>query len=212
LLSYKPHFGLLFPIALIAAGEWRVIVAAAFVATGMIALSLIAFGTEAWQAFFHWMPITSRVVLGDGNADFSRLQSLFGLVRAHGGDQGLAWGAQGTLLLALVAATAWLWRSRAAYELKAAALSCAALLATPYLYMYDLVALTVPAAFLIRFALQRGFLAGEVAGLSAAVALLLSFPYAKTQVGLAATAIVAALIVQRIGLTARRDATALTPA
>ena len=212
LLSYKPHFGLLFPVALIAAGQWRVIVAAAFVTTGMIALSLVAFGTEAWQAFFHWMPITSRVVLGDGSADFSRLQSLFGLVRAHGGDEWLAWGAQGTLMLALVVATAWLWRSRAAYELKAAALSCAALLATPYLYMYDLVALTVPVAFLIRFALQRRFLAGEVAGLIAAVALLLSFPYTKTQVGLAATAIVAALIAQRIALAARRDATALTPA
>ena len=102
-----------------------------------------------------------------------------------------------------------MWRSRVAFELKAAALSCAALLATPYLYMYDLVALTIPAAFLIRLALQRGFLAGDVFGLAAAVALLFSFPYTKTHVGLAAAAIVAALIVQRAAMALRGT---LTPA
>jgi hypothetical protein len=150
------------------------------------------------------MPVTSRVVLGEGGADFSRLQSLFGLVRAHGGSEALAWSAQAALALALAVAVAWLWRSRAAFELKAAGLACAALLATPYLYMYDLVVLTIPAAFLIRLALARGFYASEVFGLAAAVALLLSFPYTKTQVGLAATAIIAALVIQRLTSAARR--------
>jgi len=152
LLSYKPHFGLLFPVALIAGAQWRAIVVAALTAAAMIALSLLVFGTDSWQAFFNWMPVTSRVVLGEGGAEFSRLQSVFGLVRAQGGDETLAWGAQAVCALALAAAVAWLWRSRAAFELKAAALSCAALLATPYLYIYDLVALTIPVAFLLRLA------------------------------------------------------------
>lgn len=203
LLSYKPHFGLLFPIALIAGREWRVIAAAAVTAAAMAALSLVAFGAATWQAFFDWMPVTSRVVLGDGAADFSRLQSLFGLVRAHGGGEVLAWVAQGTLGLTLAVAIAWLWRSRAAFEIKAAALACAALLATPYLYIYDLVALTVPVAFLLKLALRQGFSAVETFALPAAVALLLSFPFAKTQVGLAATVIVATLIVQRAAMALR---------
>jgi arabinofuranan 3-O-arabinosyltransferase len=205
LLSYKPHFGLLFPIALIAGSQWRVIAAAALVAAGMAALSLIAFGAASWQAFFDWMPVTSRVVLGEGGADWSRLQSLFGFVRAHGGGETLAWSAQGTLALMLGVAIAWLWRSRVAFELKAAGLACAALLATPYLYIYDLVALAVPVAFLLRLALKRGFFASEVFGLSAAVALLLSYPYVKTQVGLAATAIVAGLIMLRGAMAARGE-------
>ena len=209
LLSYKPQFGLLFPIALITAAQWRVIASAALVTAGMAALSLLVFGTASWQAFFDWMPVTSHVVLGEGAADWSRLQSLFGLVRAQGGGEALAWSAQGMLALTLALAIACLWRSRVAFELKAAALSCAALLATPYLYMYDLVALTIPAAFLIRLALQRGFLAGDVFGLAAAVALLFSFPYTKTHVGLAAAAIVAALIVQRAAMALRGT---LTPA
>jgi len=201
LLAYKPHFGLLFPIALIAGAQWRVIVTAAFTAAAMAALSVIVFGLASWQAFFEWMPVTSRVVFGAGAADWSRLQSLFGFVRALGGSEALAWSAQAALALALAAAMAWLWRSRVAFELKAASLACAALLATPYLYIYDLVALTVPTAFLLRLALARGFLASEVAGLGAGVTLLLSYPYAKTQVGLAATVIVAALVAHRVVMT-----------
>lgn len=201
LLSYKPQFGLLFPIALIAGGQWRTIASATAMTCALAGLSLVAFGLQSWQAFIAWMPTTSRVVLGEGGADFSRLQSLFGLIRAYGGSETLAWGAQGALALALVGAIAWLWRSRVEFEIKAAALACAALLATPYLYMYDLVALAVPVAFLLRLSLRQGFLAGETFGLAAATVLLLIFPYAKTQVGLAATAIVAGLIMQRLRKT-----------
>jgi Glycosyltransferase family 87 len=197
LLSYKPHFGLLFPIALIAGCRWRVFVTAAIVCVGTAMLSWLAFGTASWQAFFHWMPTTTHVVLGQGGAGWGRLQSLFGLVRAHGGGDSLAWGIQIVAAVALASGIAWIWRSALVFELKAAALSCAALLATPYLYTYDLVALAIPVAFVLRLALQRGFLVSEIIGLTAAGALLLSFPYAQTQVGLAATAIVGMLIVQR---------------
>lgn len=198
LLSYKPHFGLLFPVALIAGRQWRVIAVAAITAGVMIAASWLAFGAQSWQAFFHWMPVTSRVVLGEGGADWSRLQSIFGLVRAHGGGEALAWSVQASAALALALATGWLWRGKAPFELKAAALSAAALLTTPYLYIYDLVALAVPVAFLLRLALARGFTAIDIAGLSAAGALLLSYPYVKTHVGLAAAVIVAALVILRL--------------
>jgi len=198
LLTYKPHFGLLFPFALIAGGHWRVLIAAAVTALVMIAASLAVFGTEAWIAFVHWMPVTSRVVLGEGGADWDRLQSLFGLVRAHGGGETLAWTAQGIVALAALAAVCALWRSRVSCELKAAALGCGARLATPYLYMYDLVVLAVPVAFLVRIALMRGFTRAETLLLPAGAALMLIFPYVKTQVGLAAVVIVAALIALRL--------------
>src|SRR6202034_1827558 len=73
LLSYKPQFGLLFPIVLIADRRWLTLAVAASVALGLAALSFFAFGSASWQAFFHWMPITGRAVLGDGAADWSRL-------------------------------------------------------------------------------------------------------------------------------------------
>jgi hypothetical protein len=133
LLTYKPQFGLLFPFALLAGGHWRVLIAAAVTALIMIAASFTVFGSEAWIAFIHWMPVTSRVVLGDGGADWDRLQSLFGLVRAHGGSGTFAWTVQGIVAIAVLAGVCALWRGRASYEMKAAALASGALLATPYI-------------------------------------------------------------------------------
>jgi hypothetical protein len=213
LLSYKPHLGLLFPLALIAGSCWRVFFSAALVTAALAAASWFVFGETSWTAFLAWIPTTSHVVLGEGGADFSRLQSLFGLVRMLGGGEVLAWQLQAACAGLLAVAVMLLWHSSVAFELKAAALSCAALLATPYLYIYDLVALTIPVAFLLRFSFARGFLPSEATGLGAAVALLLSYPYAQAQVGVAATMVVALLIVQRIVLAARNEnAAALTPA
>jgi arabinofuranan 3-O-arabinosyltransferase len=203
LLTYKPQFGLLFPLVLIADRRWLTIAVATAVALTLAALSWLAFGAASWQAFAHWLPITSHEILGEGHADFSRLQSLFGLIRAHGGSEPLAWTVQAIGSLAVAAGVTLLWRSRAPFDLKAAALAAGALVVTPYVYMYDLVVLAVAVAFLIRFALERGFTAGEVCGLTAAGVLILSFPYAKTQVGLAAVLIVIGLVAQRALVEAR---------
>ncbi len=197
LLTYKPQFGLLFPLALIADRRWLTILVATCVAIGMAAASWIVFGSASWQAFFHWLPITGEVILGQGRADFDRLQSLYGLVRAHGGGETIAWSLQAAASVAVAAAIVRLWRSRAQYELKAAALAAATLVATPYVYMYDVVVLAVAVAFLLRFALDRGVTSTEIIGLGAAGALILAFPYVKTQTGLAAVLIVLALVLQR---------------
>jgi len=197
LLTYKPQFGLLFPIVLIANRRWRTLAVAAFVALALIALSWLAFGAATWDAFLHATPLTSRIVLGEGAADFARLQSLFGFVRAAGGGETLAWTVQGIGTIMLAAGLVALWRSRAPYELKAAALAAGALVATPYVYIYDCVVLAVAVAFLLRLALKHGFTASEVIALPLAGALILAFPYVKTQLGLAAALIVLALVAQR---------------
>ena len=79
LLTYKPHLGLLFPIALMAGGYWRAFSTAAIVAMLMAAASWLAFGTDTWQAFFANIGHTSRAFLSEGYADFSKLQTAFGL-------------------------------------------------------------------------------------------------------------------------------------
>jgi arabinofuranan 3-O-arabinosyltransferase len=204
LLTYKPQFGLLFPIVLIADRRWLTIAVAALTAIALAALSWLAFGSASWAAFAHWAPLSSHALIDQGALDWYRLQSVFALVRAHGGSETLAWTVQGVLTLLLAVGLVWLWKSRAAFELKAAALAAGALLATPYLFMYDLVVLAVAVAFLLRLALAREFLSGiESAALGAAGALILIYPYVKTQVGLAAVAIVMVLIVHRAGIQAR---------
>jgi arabinofuranan 3-O-arabinosyltransferase len=198
LLTYKPQFGLLFPLVLIADRRWLTIAVAAAVAICMIAASWLVFGSTSWLAFFHWLPITGHRILGEGRADFDRLQSLYGLVRAAYGGETLAWSVQAAGSLVAAAGIVWLWRSRAPFELKAAALAAGTLVVTPYVYMYDLVVLAVAVGFLLRFALDRGMMASEICGLACASALILAFPYLQTQSGLAAVIIVLILVVRRV--------------
>ena len=56
--------------------------------------SWLAFGTESWQAFFHWMPMFSQAFLTEGKATWWKLQSIFALVRYSGGSEQLAWAFQ----------------------------------------------------------------------------------------------------------------------
>jgi hypothetical protein len=53
------------------------------------------------------------------------------------------------------------WRSAARYALQAAALSSAALIATPYAFAYDMAAIAIPTAFLAKDQMSCGLLRGE---------------------------------------------------
>ncbi len=194
LLTYKPHLGLLFPIALIASGRWRVFITAGIVAVLMAAASWVVFGGGSWQAF---SPGIGHALVSDGLADWGKLQSAFGFMRALGGSDALAWIVQIALAVIAAGAIAVLWHGTTAYEIKAAALGTGALLATPHLFTYDLVALAVPLAFLFRLGRMHGFLAHEVAGIGLACLLILIFPFVEAPVGFAAVLVVAALIVRR---------------
>src|SRR3977135_3974863 len=91
LLSYKPQYGLLFPLVLVAASRWTVFFTAGIVAVAMAFASWLAFGTESWQAFFHWMPMFSQAFLTEGRAPWGKMQSIFASVRYFGGAEQLAW-------------------------------------------------------------------------------------------------------------------------
>jgi len=197
LLSYKPHLGFLFPIALAAGGYWRTFAAATATAALMAIASWFAFGTETWMAFFTNIGHTEQAFLSEGAADLGKMQSAFGTVRTLGGSETLAWWVQAVVALAAATCVAMLWRSRAEYEIKAAALGTAAMLATPYLYTYDLVVLAVPLAFLFRLGRDRGFLPQDMAGIGLACLLILIFPFVKAPVGFAAIVLIAALVARR---------------
>jgi hypothetical protein len=98
-----------------------------------------------------------------------------------------------------------MWRSRISYSLKAAALAAGTLLTTPYLFMYDMVVLAIPVAFLVRIGLKTGFRPYELPALGCALALIVSFIFFGVPIGLGATLIVAALILRRAGPWWRRE-------
>jgi arabinofuranan 3-O-arabinosyltransferase len=197
LLSFKPHLGVLLPLVLVAGGYWRVLVAAAVVTVLMAAASWGAFGGATWEAFLHALPVASQASLTEGRADWAKLQSVFGLVRMAGGPEGLAWAIQIGLAAIVTVLLVAMWRSKLPYELKAAALVTGTLLATPYIFLYDLVALAIPMAFLLRMQADSGEVPGEMLGLAGACLLIVVFPFVKAPVGLAAVLVVALLITRR---------------
>lgn len=168
LLTYKPQFGVLIPIALLAGGRWRTIGAAVTTSAGLLALSFVALGGGVWHAFADSMNFTQTVVLEQGGTGWEKIQSAFSAARNWGADVHTAYAIQIALGLALAATLAWLWHSDAAFELKASALATASLLATPYVLDYDLVVLAIAIAFLARHGLARGFRDYEISLLAAA--------------------------------------------
>jgi hypothetical protein len=208
LLSYKPQYGLLFPLVLIAASQWTVFFTAGAVALAMAFASWLAFGTESWQAFFHWMPMFSQAFLTEGRAPWGKMQSIFALVRYFGGTEQLAWVFQWIMSAVVAVVLALMWRSRSniAYPLKAAALAAGTLLVTPYLFLYDLMVLAIAVAFLVRIGLRGDFERYELPALGLVAALLLFYPLAGAPTGFAATLVVSGLIAGRCGLWRSRTA------
>jgi hypothetical protein len=168
MLAYKPQFGVLIPIALLAGGRWRSIGAAVATVAALVSVSYATLGGDIWQAFRDSMNFTQDVVLEQGGTGWEKIQSVFSAVRMWGAEVHTAYAVQAALALILAVSLAWLWQSDAAFELKAAALATASLLATPYVLDYDLVVLAVAIAFFARHGLDRGFRDYEISLLAAA--------------------------------------------
>ena len=168
-LAYKPQFGVLIPVALLAGGRWSTIAAAAATVAALVAVSFATLGGGVWHAFADSIELhadrgarTGRHRLGEdsidllGGADVGRRHAAWPMPRRS------RWRCM------LAACLAWLWRSDAAFELKASALASGSLLATPYVLDYDLVVLAVAIAYLARHGLRRGFEPFEISLLAAA--------------------------------------------
>jgi hypothetical protein len=168
LLVYKPQFGVLIPLALLAGGRWTSIGAAAATVAALLAVSTVTLGGGIWQAFADSTTFTQTVVLEQGGTGWEKIHSAFSAARMWGADVQAGYAIQIALALAVAASLTALWRSDAAFELKASALATASLLATPYVLDYDLVVLAVSIAFFVRHGLNRGFRDYEISLLAAA--------------------------------------------
>lgn len=194
LLTYKPQFGILIPIALLAGGHWRAIGSATITAMLIALLSLLVFGSEAWIAFFHSIPHTTQMILAGGHAGWNKLQTIYGFARWIGAGDIAAWWGQIGVAAFVGLGLALLWHSRMPFALKAAALCAVTLLATPYAYIYDFPLLALAIAFLYR---HRTFDDREAATLLCAAVLIAIFPWVDAPVGLAATLLVTSLVSRR---------------
>jgi alpha-1,2-mannosyltransferase len=167
LLVYKPQFGLMIPLALIAGGRWRTFAAATAAVALLTLVTTIAFGPQVWHAFLLSTKFSRTVVLEQGNTGWQKIQSLFSWARMWGAPIPLAYALQAALTVALGAAIVWLWRGSASPALKRASLCFAAILATPYSLDYDMMILAPGMAFFVVDTARRGFRPWEKTALAA---------------------------------------------
>ena len=207
-LTYKPHFGLIFPLALIGGGYWRAFTSAAAATLAILLISWMA-APDSLAAFAHHLGGMSHDFLSHGDAGFTKLQSLYGLLRMLGAPDGAAFAIQGLLLLAVAAFVLWLWRSWQEFSLKCAGLCAASLLATPYLFLYDFPVLAIAIAFLWR---ARPFDRTEAALLILSQLAIAGFMIVQAPVGVVASLLVLGMIGRRTMRPAVRTAPLTQPA
>lgn len=156
LLAYKPQFGVLIPIALIAGRHWRAIGAAIATIAAMTLATWIAFGENVWRGFFVSTTFARVVLTEQGATGFFKIQTIFSAVRQLGGSVALAYGTQAVSALACATIVALMWRRRADLRLKSAALMTGALLSTPYALDYDMALLGPALAFMASYVHENG--------------------------------------------------------
>src|ERR687895_885051 len=84
LLAYKPQFGLLIPLALIATGRWKTFFAATITVALLVLAATLVFGVTVWQAFIDGSGYTRHVVLEAGQTRWHKIQKVFALAPMWG--------------------------------------------------------------------------------------------------------------------------------
>ncbi|MEQ9239627.1 glycosyltransferase family 87 protein [Roseovarius indicus] len=150
LLTLKPQLGLLLPVALIAAGQWRAILAAAVTAIALAAIPTALYGTAYWPEMLAMLDQHGTTVRG-AIADLTLMISPYSALAALGVAEPAALTAQWALTALCALAVFAVWRRPAtSFDLRAATLLSAIPLASPYLWHYESAFLAPAALFLLR--------------------------------------------------------------
>lgn len=160
LMSYKPQFGLLIPIALIAGRQWSAFAAAAVSTLALGAVSWAVLGGDVWIAFWKNLPFVQEI-LAQGRLPWPKIPSVFVALRTLGLNMNAAYAGQGMAAAFVAITIAWIWRHQSGSRLAIASLIAGTPLMSPYVFDYDLALLAVPIAILAWDGVERGWHAGD---------------------------------------------------
>jgi hypothetical protein len=200
LMTYKPHLGILIPLALLCGRRWQALIAAALTTIVLAALSAAVLGPDPWIAFARNVAFAGKV-LDAGTLPLHKMPSVFASLRLLGAPSPLALGLHAVGALAVAALVGFLWWRQTPLPLAAAALITGSLLVPPHVNDHDLVLLAVPIALLAWDGYHRGWHAGEREILALAwLCPLIAAPlaaHAGIQIALAAMAALLAVATRR---------------
>jgi hypothetical protein len=186
LLAIKPQMGLLMPFALMASGQWRIIVAAAATVLSLIVLSTLWLGAAIWMDYFR-MSLLFGQLIGAGYDQIRQLAvgpyvSLLG-AGMPAALAGFFHVVVSVVVLIAIVHTFWRWNSSRQQaenddgrrDLRLALLAAGTLLITPYSLSYDTPLLMLSVVPLLARSWRQGWDGIELAALT----LLLILPYAQ---------------------------------
>ncbi len=175
-LCFKPHLGLLVPVALVAGGRWRSIAAAGGTVAALVVTSWLLYGSSSWIAYLHAF-LGSGETYVSGRIAFAGMVSPFGAARLAGAPVDLALVLQGAATLSAAIAVGWIWRCSHRQAVRSAALLAGTMVALPVVLVYDQMITLVALAWLAREVRLSGPLPWEKLVLAAAYLLpLVGFP------------------------------------
>ena len=161
LLSYKPQFCLMVPVALIAGRYGRTAIVAVVTATALALGSAALFGPQLWQSWVELLTGGSGL-FHDWSAE-ARLKgtSVYACAAFLGASPGIANIAQGAAIILAAAAVYYAFSRTVRDELRMAAMLAAVFLAAPHSANYDAILLSVAAILPLSVVSDERFGAGE---------------------------------------------------
>ena len=195
MLSYKPQFCLLVPVALVAARSWRGMLGAIGGGAAVVLLTLPVFGYMPWLEWAKLIMAPSPAFHSDW-LEWSRMYglSVYTCVILLGGSNGVANAAQAASLLVAGIAVYWSFSRCLHATLRVSMLLAATVLAAPHVSPYDLVPVAVAVTLCFLRYRKTGFLPGEVTVLACLWLIPLANPPRATPVGLLTPLLVAGLM------------------
>jgi alpha-1,2-mannosyltransferase len=148
-LCIKPQMALVFPFILMRLSRRPALISFGLVVLGMVILSAIAVGFDAWVWFFRVaQPISSEVIATSFREFFPAAGiTVFMMARSLHAGVAIAWAAQGFSSLVSFWLVWRLWKKPSTDPLgRMAVTMCLSVLMTPYGFLYDLVGYSVAMA------------------------------------------------------------------
>jgi hypothetical protein len=148
LLTFKPQFCILVPIALVAAGQWRALLASGLSALALMIASGLVFGLDLW---LRWFPVIIENLVSPNEKwiEFGRMwgHSVYTCAVLLGAPDRLASLIQLLATLGAAISVIIAFRSRLGTKEKTAVFLAATVLAAPHSGPYDGTLLVIAAAF-----------------------------------------------------------------
>ncbi len=209
LLTFKPHLGIMIPIALVALRQWPAIAAATLTAVLFIGASVLMYGADVWWQFLHsTLPYQMRfMATGEGPFQWM-MPGWFMAGRIIGLPLWLSQTIQAAVAIAAAVLVYRVFRGTGAWRLRVSLLLVATLVASPQGFNYDMGLVSVALICLARAAIENGCRRGELAIITACWILPLAMMPLNAAGAPVAPLLLAGLLVylyRRIGREPGRD-------